>query len=563
MALEGENWDAIVVGTGIGGLTAAAYLAASGRKVLALEAYDVAGGNSHMFRRRGSYEFDVGVHYLGDCGHGGILPSILSGLGIEDRVTFRPLDQERYDRVVLPSVTVEVPASWDRYRDRLVAAMPEEAAGLSEFVTVCAAIADANRGRLLGVPGSDVMNLPPEIRRWNHRMLTQLFDHCGLSPRARTVLAATSGNYATAPNQTLVVLHANMVDDYMRGSYYPAGGGQALVAAFVEAIESHGGALWTNARVARIDVADGRTTGVTLADGRQLRAPVVVSNADYRRTVLELAEGAFPAAAVKRSRDATMRLATSTTYVAMDRELDIPNGNVWYWPNEDIETAYRKVREGDFDELPFAFMSFTSIKDHGTPTVCPPGHSNFEVMTLVPPGYAPWGVTEGPVNGGSYRRDPAYQKAKQRLTDGLLDLAEDVLGPIRPHITHVETATPLTHERYIRSSGGTPFGLATWGRAGHRPDVTTPVGGLYVAGQNTRFGAGIVSVAVSGVAAASAVMGEELMPEVYRGKVYGNSELLPERAPGWDPLEVSRGAGRKGERGLPRLRALSEQALTH
>ncbi|MER5326829.1 FAD-dependent oxidoreductase [Streptosporangium roseum] len=80
-------WDVIVVGAGVGGLVCAAYLAASGRRVLVVEQHDVAGGNGHAFRRR-SYRFDVGVHYLGDCGPDGILPAILNGLGLRDRVRF-------------------------------------------------------------------------------------------------------------------------------------------------------------------------------------------------------------------------------------------------------------------------------------------------------------------------------------------------------------------------------------------------------------------------------------------------------------------------------------------
>ncbi|MGW4234852.1 FAD-dependent oxidoreductase, partial [Streptomyces sp. NPDC004980] len=84
----GGHWDAVVVGAGLGGLTTAAYLATAGRRVLVLEQFSVVGGNSHVFRRRRSYEFDVGVHYLGDCAPGGVIPSVLGGLGLRDRVEF-------------------------------------------------------------------------------------------------------------------------------------------------------------------------------------------------------------------------------------------------------------------------------------------------------------------------------------------------------------------------------------------------------------------------------------------------------------------------------------------
>ena len=66
--MSDEKWDAIVIGSGLGGLTTAAYLTTNGTRTLVLEQYDTAGGTSHVFRRENKWEFDVGVHYLGDCG---------------------------------------------------------------------------------------------------------------------------------------------------------------------------------------------------------------------------------------------------------------------------------------------------------------------------------------------------------------------------------------------------------------------------------------------------------------------------------------------------------------
>jgi hypothetical protein len=89
------RWDAIVVGSGLGGLTAAAYLTAAGKRALLLEQYDVVGGCSHAFRRRREWEFKVGVHYLGDRGPEGQIPTMLRGLGLGDRIDFLPMDPAR------------------------------------------------------------------------------------------------------------------------------------------------------------------------------------------------------------------------------------------------------------------------------------------------------------------------------------------------------------------------------------------------------------------------------------------------------------------------------------
>jgi all-trans-retinol 13,14-reductase len=555
-----ERWDAVVVGSGLGGLTAAAYLAAAGRRVLVLETHDIAGGNSHVFRRRTVYEFDVGVHYLGDCGPDGILPAILSGLGVADRVRFRELDPDCFDRVVVPGAEVDVPASWPRYRQRLKAALPGDAAGLDRFLDVCAAMGAEQRTALLAGPGlsiGDMLALTPTVQAWGRRPLAELFDECGLSERARTVLAAQSPNYGMGPEQATVSAHAVVTDHYLRGAYFPEGGGQLLAATLIEVLEANGGELRTRCPARRIVVEDGRVVGVDTPDGR-VEAAVVVSNADYRRTVLELVGPQhFRRSLVTNTRDAEMGLPFAILYVALRRELaDRREANIWWYDTDDIDAYYRELAAGrQPDDVRFLFVSFASRKDPGHS--CPLGQTNFQLMTLCPPTYAPWGVESGPADGVRYRRLPAYQAEKARFTEAILAAGERLLGPFRDDIAHLELATPLTQERYTASTGGTPFGLARWGRSSGRPDTVTSVPGLHVVGQSTRYGSGITGVMVGGVACAGAILDRPLMHEVHAGKVVGVPGLLPDRAPGWDPVVVSRGAGRRTARGLARRAAAS------
>ena len=392
------------------------------------------------------------------------------------------------------------------------------------------------------------------------RSLAELFDHCELSALARTVLAAQSGNYGAAPRDVSVATHATVTDHYLRGAYYPAGGGQTMIASLVEVLEAHGGELWTRCAARRISLNDGGVCGAELADGRRINAPIVVSNADYRRTILELCEdgAGFPQELVARARAATMRLPLAVLYLGLDvAKPDVPNANIWWLATEDIEKSYARLYEGVCDELPFVFISFASVKEPGGGSACPPGHSNLQVMTVCPPGYGRWGVRGGPADGVRYRRDPAYLAAKRWLTEAMLTAAETAIGPLRDHIVHLEVATPLTQERYTLGSGGTPYGLNRWGMPGGRPDtrpdVGTSVPGLYVVGQSTRYGSGIAGVAVSGILCASQILGRPLLPEVHAGATLADPSVLPGRPVGWDPLAVSRGRGRRNARGLARI----------
>lgn len=558
MADQEGTWDAVVVGSGLGGLTCAAYLAAGGRRVLVLEQHDVAGGNGHVFRRRRAYEFDVGIHYLGDCAPGGVLPTILDGLGLGGRVTFRPMDQDGFDRIVLPGLTVDVPAGWDRYRSRLVRAFPDEAAGLHRYLDICESNLATQRGP--GGPagqGTGTRGKAVESVTWHRRTLAELFTHCGLSTAARTVLAAQSGNYGVSPSAVTVGQHVRMIGHYLQGAYYPEGGGQVLVASLVESLESTGGELWTRCPVRRIDVRGGRTVGVTLADGRQIRTELVVCNADYRRTVLQLTSGSegFSAGVVERTSRAVSSLPLAVLYVALDRELpDRRNANLWWYRGDDLEGMYDQLGKGVFDEVGMVFCSFASIKDPHSRSVCPPGHANFQVMTLCPPGHERWGVETGPADGGRYRRDETYQREKRRLTEMMLDAAQLALGDFRDRIVHLETATPLSQERYTWSTGGTPYGLARWGAGpGTRPDVRTTIEGLFVVGQSTRYGSGVAGVMLGGVICAGQILNRPLLADASAGVVVGDPALLPDRPAQWDPLAVSRGSARRNARGLARM----------
>jgi all-trans-retinol 13,14-reductase len=118
-----EHWDAIVIGSGLGGLTAAAYLATNGKRTVVLEQHYVAGGNAHVFRRKRMFEFDVGVHYLGDCGPGGAIPTFLRGVGLGGKVEFLEMDPDGFDTPHVPRHHLPR-AEAGCYRERLVATFP-------------------------------------------------------------------------------------------------------------------------------------------------------------------------------------------------------------------------------------------------------------------------------------------------------------------------------------------------------------------------------------------------------------------------------------------------------
>jgi all-trans-retinol 13,14-reductase len=543
------RWDAVVVGSGLGGLSAAAHLAAAGQRVLVCEQYDVAGGSSQVFRRKRQWQFDVGLHYVGGVRTGEI-GSVLGGLGLRDRVEWAEMDPDGFDTLVFPRHTVRVPKGWDRYEERVVAALPaEEEQSVSRCIGVLRSV--ARDLRTVAIPKTARQYAAYALRArsavtWGMRPMTALFDRFGLSDQARAIVFAQSGDYATPPSRTPVALHAGLLDHYLHeGAYYVRGGGQTIAAHLVDLIHTHGGRVRTRARVDHIAVERGRVKGVLLETGEEIRASTVVSTADIKQTFLGLLdERAVSPRFRQRVRKFRMAMPLFCVYLGLDRDLreTMPSTNYWVHPDYDPERPYTLAAQGQLPDPPATYITSASVKDHDSAHHAPNGCSTLELMTWVPPDPAAWGVPSAHAPAARYRKDRSYREVKAQLTEKLIDVAQAVVGDVRGHVVWKEAATPLTHTRYTLSSDGTSYGieLATDQIGPRRPAAKTPIGGLFLAGASTRSGHGIVGALVGGREAASAALGRDLQGEAGRGAVFADVEQLTAGGPGFDALEACR-----------------------
>ncbi len=518
--------DVIIVGAGIGGLTAGAFLAATGKRCVVLDRHHVVGGNISAFTHEG-FEFDVGTHYVGDCGPGGLIPSIYGALGLGDAIKWRPLDPDGFDRYVFPDATYDIPAGLDHLEARLLDWFPGERSGVEG---TCQWFADINEGfksLALGQPTEKAMLLFQE----RETSLTELFARFGLSPRARAVIGGQHLLYGAGPATASALTHAAALMHYMSGAFYPQGGGQRMSDLLAEFIRSHGGEVHLRHSVEQILVEGGRAVGVRVrppAHERragaptELHAPVVLSNADLKRTCLELVgEEHLPPAWVEQIRSLRMGPPMFVVYAVLDRDLaaeGYPNANQFVLSGDDGDVDYRALDRGEMATDPTLFISIASLKDPTNTKLCRAGQTNLQVMALAPHQHEYWGLNRGPAAGERYRKHPAYLDRKAELAELTLKLAERAIPGLTESIVYQETATPATHERFVRSTEGTSYGFAPTVDQGmdKRPAPITPLPGLFLAGQGLMPGHGIAACMTSGVMAAAAISGEPLL-DVLRG----------------------------------------------
>ena len=237
-----EDYDAIVIGSGIGGLACAALLAKhSGKKVLVLERHYTAGGYTHTFRRPG-YDWDVGVHYIGDLAPGSSTRRIFDEIS-DGQIRWADMG-DVYDRIVIDGDIYDLPKGRRALRESLVTWFPgEEAAIDGYFVAVKSAIsANLPYQATKVLPGPVAALSKPLLRRnffrWSDRTTRDVLEELTDNQRLIAVLTAQCGDYGLPPAESSFAMHALVASHYFRGGYYPVGGSSVIAESIIPVIET-------------------------------------------------------------------------------------------------------------------------------------------------------------------------------------------------------------------------------------------------------------------------------------------------------------------------------------
>ncbi len=510
-----EEVDVAIVGAGTGGLCAGAYLAKAGLKVAVFDRHYVAGGCATRFARGSAgerYMFDVGLHYLGECEPGGVFDKVLSPIGVG--VDWAELPRDCIETLVFPDFTFRIPAEMSVYRERLLELFPSERRGIDKYLRMVREVGAIQpklfrTGAKVTAPILWHVVMRGRMLMIHERATAKRFlDSCTKDPKLQSVLMGQHGAYGVPPSEVSVLLHAGLANHYFGGAWYPRGGGQVISDGLADVIEGAGGSIHLRRGIERILMEGGKAVGVrTESQGgeqHEVRANSVVSNADIKRTLLDLVGPEhLPKKWLRKTDRWTMPAAMVATFLGVKgdlSELGMTGANTLMYDDYDTDAYYISNRDNPRPMPRGCYITNANLKDPGTKWHAPPGHQSVTIMAMLSADPRGWGVTQEQIADGSYRKAPTYQARKQEIEDDLIGRFDHLYPGAAAAITYRESATPASHERFTGASGGTGYGLAGIPKQfqAARPDVTSPIPNLWWCGASTRSGHGIMGALLSG-----------------------------------------------------------------
>jgi len=514
-----DSYDTIIIGSGMGSLTTGAILAKEGQKVLILERHYTAGGFTHIFKRKG-YEWDVGIHYIGEVQRPNSLTKKLFDYVSNKQLKWADMGSV-YDRIVVGEKSYDYVKGVQAFKDQMGVYFPNEKKAIDDFVNLVFKANKTSRkffaekalspfwSRLIG------WSMQRKFFKYSDRTTYEVLRTITDNEELIKVLTGQYGDYGMPPKKGSFIMHAAVVRHYFEGGSFPIGGSSQIVKTAGDVIADAGGTILISAAVDKVIIKNNKAIGVRMTDGKELFGNSVVSGAGVMTTYSNLIPKEIIAQHNLAEKLIPVKPSASHAclYIGLNgspEELKLPKTNHWVYPKDvDHDTAVANYLKDDQAPFPIAYMSFPSAKDPDWSNRYP-GKSTIDIIIVEPfEKYKQW-------DGSRWmKRGEDYEAFKEKLAQRILKELYKILPHLEGKVDYYELSSPLTTKHFVNYDKGEIYGID------HSPKrfrqkflrPRTPIKNFYLTGQDI-VTAGVAGAMFAGAITASAMTKTNIVKKV-------------------------------------------------
>lgn len=471
---EKYDYDAIIIGAGIGGLVCGCYLAKAGLKTLIVEKNPKPGGYCTSFSRNGFY-FDACVHALSSLRDGGRLDRFCRELGIRDKLRLK--NNNPSNIVFTPDFKIRFFHEIEKTINELQKYFPKENKKIEKFLRF-----------IVNSPINSIMQL-------RSRTFDELLNEYFVDKRLKTILSILILSFVGMPTSQVSAIVASLVyrEFIFDGGYYPIGGIQVFADIISKRFTEMDGRMAFSKVVSKIHIIENIAKGIVLEDGTHISSKYIISACDARETFLELiGENNFNGPLRDKIKTFLPSLSVFSLYLGVNKDLgDTPElkSNIWVINTYNIEKIYAGLFNCQTEHFAITSVSGkdSTLGKNGKGSICL--------------------CTNTPFKNRNYWTEEVREKFANRL----INLAESFIPGLPKLIELKVIATPLALYKWTKNYNGAAYGWASTPKQFCDPDMSqnTAIPNLYLTGHWSNQSSGITSVANCGYDTASLIINRE------------------------------------------------------